>query len=134
MLERVYERVSMARYLSKVVIATDDERIFAEARRFRAHVTMTRSDHLSGTDRVAEVASAHPESGLIVNVQGEYIRAQVLFEESLKILRGLGNKDDIARALFRSAWPPRSLLAWRCASQSLPALWARSTATKPSSA
>ena len=71
MLEHVYERVSMARYLSKVVIATDDERIFAEARRFRAHVTLTRSDHLSGTDRVAEVASAHPESSLIVNVQGD---------------------------------------------------------------
>jgi 3-deoxy-manno-octulosonate cytidylyltransferase (CMP-KDO synthetase) len=32
---------------------------------------MTRSDHLSGTDRVAEVASAHPEAALIVNVQGD---------------------------------------------------------------
>jgi 3-deoxy-manno-octulosonate cytidylyltransferase (CMP-KDO synthetase) len=71
MLEHVYERVSMARYLSNVVIATDDERIFAEARRFRAQVRMTRADHLSGTDRVAEVASAHPEAGLIVNVQGD---------------------------------------------------------------
>ena len=71
MLEHVYERVSMARYLSSVVIATDDERIFAEARRFGAQVTMTRSDHLSGTDRVAEVASAHPEAALIVNVQGD---------------------------------------------------------------
>jgi 3-deoxy-manno-octulosonate cytidylyltransferase (CMP-KDO synthetase) len=71
MLEHVYERVSMARYLSSVVIATDDERIYDEARRFHARVTMTRSDHLSGTDRVAEVASAHPEAGLIVNVQGD---------------------------------------------------------------
>src|SRR5207253_3760725 len=57
MLEHVYERVSMARYLSSVVIATDDERIFDEARRFGAQARMTRSDHLSGTDRVAEVAS-----------------------------------------------------------------------------
>ena len=32
---------------------------------------MTRPDHLSGTDRVAEVASAHPEAALIVNVQGD---------------------------------------------------------------
>jgi 3-deoxy-manno-octulosonate cytidylyltransferase (CMP-KDO synthetase) len=61
----------MARYLSSVVIATDDERIFAEARRFGAQVRMTRSDHLSGTDRVAEVASAHPQAALIVNVQGD---------------------------------------------------------------
>ena len=71
MLEHVYERVSMARYLSSVVIATDDERIFDEARRFGAQARMTRSDHLSGTDRVAEVASAHPQPSLIVNVQGD---------------------------------------------------------------
>ena len=71
MLEHVYERVSMARYLSAVIIATDDERIQAEARRFKARVTMTRSDHLSGTDRVAEAASSHPEAALIVNVQGD---------------------------------------------------------------
>lgn len=62
MLEHVYERVCMARYLSSVVIATDDERIFAEARRIGAQVRMTRADHLSGTDRVAEVASARPEA------------------------------------------------------------------------
>jgi 3-deoxy-manno-octulosonate cytidylyltransferase (CMP-KDO synthetase) len=71
MLEHVHERVSMARYLSSVIIATDDERIYSEARRFRAQVVMTRSDHLSGTDRVAEVASARPEAALIVNVQGD---------------------------------------------------------------
>ena len=55
MLEHVYERVSMARYLSSVVIATDDERIRDEARRFGARVQMTRPDHLSGTDRVVVV-------------------------------------------------------------------------------
>ena len=71
MLEHVYERVSMARYLSSVVIATDDDRIAAEARRFKAQVRMTRADHLSGTDRVAEVASAYPQAALIVNVQGD---------------------------------------------------------------
>jgi 3-deoxy-manno-octulosonate cytidylyltransferase (CMP-KDO synthetase) len=71
MLEHVYERVSMARYLSNVVIATDDERIFAEARSFGAQVRMTRADHFSGTDRVAEVASAFPDARLIVNVQGD---------------------------------------------------------------
>jgi 3-deoxy-manno-octulosonate cytidylyltransferase (CMP-KDO synthetase) len=71
MLEHVWERVSMARYLTSVVIATDDERFAAEARRFKAQVRMTRSDHLSGTDRVAEVASAYPDAKLIVNVQGD---------------------------------------------------------------
>ncbi len=71
MLEHVYERVAMSRYLTQVIIATDDERIEAEARRFGARVQMTRDDHESGTDRAAEVASAHPEAELIVNVQGD---------------------------------------------------------------
>jgi 3-deoxy-manno-octulosonate cytidylyltransferase (CMP-KDO synthetase) len=71
MLEHVYERVSMARYLSTVIIATDDERIRDEARRFGARVLMTRDDHVSGTDRVAEVASAFEDMKLVVNVQGD---------------------------------------------------------------
>jgi len=70
MLQHVYERVSMARYLTNVIIATDDERIHEEARRFGGVVRMTRSDHLSGTDRVAEVASAETAEW-IVNIQGD---------------------------------------------------------------
>src|ERR1700679_2825606 len=61
MLELVWERVSLARYLGLIVIATDDDRIARVARGFGAHVRMTRSDHVSGTDRVAEVASAHED-------------------------------------------------------------------------
>src|SRR5947209_6499181 len=71
MLEHVYERVSMARYLLNVIIATDDRRIYDAARSFGAQVRMTRPDHLSGTDRVAEVASAYEDAELIVNVQGD---------------------------------------------------------------
>jgi len=71
MLQHVYERVSLARYLTSVIIATDDQRIYDEARRFGALVRMTRADHLSGTDRVAEVASADETAELIVNVQGD---------------------------------------------------------------
>ena len=71
MLQHVYERVSMARYLQNVIIATDDDRIYNEARRFGARVQMTRADHLSGTDRVAEVASAFEDVELVVNIQGD---------------------------------------------------------------
>ena len=71
MLEHVYERVSMARYLSTAIIATDDQRIYDEARRFGARVQMTRDDHVSGTDRVAEVASAFEDVELVVNMQGD---------------------------------------------------------------
>ncbi len=70
MLEHVFERASRARYLTHVLIATDDERIAEEARRFGAPVRMTRPDHASGTDRVAEVASADPAE-IIVNIQGD---------------------------------------------------------------
>jgi 3-deoxy-manno-octulosonate cytidylyltransferase (CMP-KDO synthetase) len=70
MLQHVYERASQARYLSKVVVATDDERIHKAARAFGAHVQMTRADHLSGTDRVAEAASSD-QASVIVNIQGD---------------------------------------------------------------
>ncbi len=70
MLQHVYERASRARYLTKVVIATDDSRIYDAAKGFGAAVRMTREDHLSGTDRAAEVASAE-NSELIVNIQGD---------------------------------------------------------------
>ena len=70
MLQHVWERVNMARYLTDAVIATDDQRIYAAARSFGAAVRMTRSDHVSGTDRVAEVASTG-DAELIVNIQGD---------------------------------------------------------------
>jgi 3-deoxy-manno-octulosonate cytidylyltransferase (CMP-KDO synthetase) len=70
MLQHVWERASQARYLTSVTIATDDERIRAEAEKFHARVVMTREDHPSGTDRVAEVASAS-NADVIVNIQGD---------------------------------------------------------------
>ncbi len=70
MLQHVYERASQARYLSSTIIATDDPRIFDAARAFGARVRMTRADHSSGTDRVAEIASAE-NAEVVVNIQGD---------------------------------------------------------------
>ncbi len=70
MLQHVWERASQARYLTSLVIATDDERIRAAAEGFSARVVMTRADHLSGTDRVAEAASAS-NAQIVVNIQGD---------------------------------------------------------------
>ena len=70
MLQHVYERASRARRLTSVVIATDDARIYEVARDFGARVRMTRPDHLSGTDRVAEIAEAE-DAEIVVNVQGD---------------------------------------------------------------
>lgn len=70
MIQHVWERATLSRYLTQVVVATDDERIATASRAFGAPVRMTRSDHASGTDRVAEVA-ASSEAGVVVNIQGD---------------------------------------------------------------
>jgi 3-deoxy-manno-octulosonate cytidylyltransferase (CMP-KDO synthetase) len=70
MLQHVFERASQARYLTGVMIATDDARVSEVARKFGARVRMTRSDHISGTDRVAEAASAE-NCDIVVNIQGD---------------------------------------------------------------
>ena len=70
MLQHVWERASQARYLSDIVIATDDQRVRAAAEEFRARVITTRSDHASGTDRVAEATSAS-NAAVIVNIQAD---------------------------------------------------------------
>jgi len=70
MLQHVYERASMAHHLSRVIIATDDRRVWEVARSFGAEVRMTRPDHASGTDRVAEAAAAE-DAPIVVNIQGD---------------------------------------------------------------
>ena len=70
MLQHVYERASQARYLTSTIIATDDERVYEVSKNFGARVVMTRADHLSGTDRAAEAASADTAE-IIVNIQGD---------------------------------------------------------------
>lgn len=69
-IQHVFERVSESRSLTRVVIATDDERIAAAAQAFGAPVEMTSPAHSSGTDRVAEVAS-RDDAEIIVNIQGD---------------------------------------------------------------
>jgi 3-deoxy-manno-octulosonate cytidylyltransferase (CMP-KDO synthetase) len=70
MLQHVWEKASQSRYLTSLVIATDDERIRDAAQQFHARAIMTRSDHVSGTDRVAEAASAS-NARIVVNIQGD---------------------------------------------------------------
>lgn len=70
LIQHVYERASKARCAADVIVATDDDRIFAAVRDFGGRPVMTRADHASGTDRVAEVA-AHLNADVIINVQGD---------------------------------------------------------------
>lgn len=70
MIQHVYERATLSRYISRTLVATDDERIATVVRRFGGEVRMTRADHPSGTDRLAEVACTETAE-LYVNIQGD---------------------------------------------------------------
>lgn len=71
MIQRVYEQCAKTTALSKVVIATDDERIYKHVENFSA-VVMTRSEHPSGTDRCREALEQQQESfDYVINIQGD---------------------------------------------------------------
>lgn len=70
MIQHVCQRVAKAGMVDRVIVATDDARIVAVVEGFGGEVVLTRADHPTGTDRLAEVA-ATIDSELIVNVQGD---------------------------------------------------------------
>jgi len=70
MIQHVCQRVANAKMVDRVVVATDDARIATVVDSFSGEVVMTRADHPTGTDRLAEVAE-QIASELIVNVQGD---------------------------------------------------------------
>jgi 3-deoxy-manno-octulosonate cytidylyltransferase (CMP-KDO synthetase) len=105
---RVLERVRSLRVGSAVVVATDAPEVAAAVRAAGGDVAMTRADHPSGTDRVAEVASmdAYRTHDVIVNVQGdepfitaETVRAAVQPVESGSFPLGTAAYHDVASIL-----------------------------------
>ena len=70
MIQRVWQGARGAKSLERIIVATDDERIADACRSFGAEVALTRADHASGTDRIAEVA-ARLDCDAVVNVQGD---------------------------------------------------------------
>ena len=70
LVQRVWEGARSARRLSRVIVATEDERIAVACRGFGAEVALTSPDHMTGTDRIAEVAASLDEA-IIVNIQGD---------------------------------------------------------------
>lgn len=71
MIQRVYERAKKVGRFSDVIIATDDDRIKRHAQSFDANVMMTSPNHMSGTDRCAEVAKHIPDTDVVINIQGD---------------------------------------------------------------
>jgi len=80
MIQCVYELAIRAEMVDQVVVATDDERIYAAVTNFGGQAIMTAADNRSGTDRVAEAAEKLrlPDNDVVVNIQGD----QPLFHPS----------------------------------------------------
>jgi 3-deoxy-manno-octulosonate cytidylyltransferase (CMP-KDO synthetase) len=91
MVVQVYTQAIKSKLAKKVIIATDDKRIFNCAKDFHCDVQLTSNKHKSGTDRVAEVAMKLKEK-IVVNVQGDepFIKPEVI-DNAIKCLQS--NKD-----------------------------------------
>ncbi|MFQ5849445.1 MAG: 3-deoxy-manno-octulosonate cytidylyltransferase [Candidatus Binatia bacterium] len=87
MVQHVYESVSKSQGLDRVLVATDDRRILETVRGFGGEAVLTSRDHVSGTDRLAEVARKI-KAGWVVNVQGDlpFVRPQTI-ARTLRVLR-----------------------------------------------
>lgn len=71
MIQRVWEQACKIPDTEIVIVATDDRRIFEYMQHAGARVMMTSKDHVSGSDRVAEVAQCYEDYRIILNVQGD---------------------------------------------------------------
>jgi 3-deoxy-manno-octulosonate cytidylyltransferase (CMP-KDO synthetase) len=107
LIQHVYERACQSR-ADRVVVATDDPRIRAAVEGFGGEVAMTRRDHPSGTDRVAEVAN-NIDADVIVNLQGD---EPMVEPAAIDLLFGLLEKEPNAD-LATLATPLRSIEQWR---------------------
>lgn len=88
MIQHVYERTRLVQGLARVLVATDDERIARTVQSFGGEVVMTRADHPTGTDRLAEVAQGL-NAEIIVNVQGDLpLFPPAMVEDAVSALTG----------------------------------------------
>jgi len=71
MIRYVYEAVKESKYINKILIATEDERVREVVESFGGECLITSEEHKSGTDRVAEVANLFPEFSIVINIQGD---------------------------------------------------------------
>ncbi|MFM7319974.1 MAG: 3-deoxy-manno-octulosonate cytidylyltransferase [Armatimonadota bacterium] len=77
MVEWVHRRASAARNIDRVIVATPDPTIAEVVRAFGGEVALTRPDHQTGTDRIAEAAAGLPDDvSVVVNVQGDEPRVE----------------------------------------------------------
>jgi 3-deoxy-manno-octulosonate cytidylyltransferase (CMP-KDO synthetase) len=90
MVQWVYEAAINSNVFTKVVVATDSQLVVDRVIDFGGEVELTSSDHSTGTDRVAEVATRYPEFSVVVNVQGDqpFVTSKMLQELVTPYLEG----------------------------------------------
>ncbi len=71
MIQRVYEGALKSQKIDKLIVATDDERIFSEVKRFGGEVLMTSEMHPNGTQRCHEVLATYSDYDVVINIQGD---------------------------------------------------------------
>ena len=101
LVQHVWERCQQCNLLDNVVVATDDTRISEACQSFDAEVAMTSSEHLTGTDRIAEAASSRPEATHIINIQGD----EPLIDPALIDQLGQSLLDDAGVSMATAANP-----------------------------
>ncbi len=101
LIEHVIEAARRAHSLQQIIVATDDERIAAAATAAGAVALMTRADHPTGTDRVAEVALRFDGARVIVNLQGD--EPEVSGEAIDRVVALLENDPDAPMATLATA-------------------------------
>ena len=108
LVQHVYEQALKVRGVDHVVIATDDSRIMAAVAAFGGNAVMTRKDHPSGTDRIAEV-SAGLRADVVINLQGDEPLLNPAYLELLTQLL----RDDPAAEMATLAVPVRDEETYR---------------------
>ncbi|MFQ3593694.1 MAG: 3-deoxy-manno-octulosonate cytidylyltransferase [Gemmataceae bacterium] len=108
LIQHVYERACQATRAQQVLVATDDVRILEAVEAFGGRGVLTRADHVSGTDRIAE-AARHLDAELIVNLQGD---EPLIDPASLDHVIGL-LQDDPQAVMATLATPLREAEAYR---------------------
>lgn len=95
----VWEKAVMANLAERVIIATDNEKIYETALMFGAEAEMTLDTHTSGSDRIAEVVERHPEISYVVNLQGD---EPLITPDSIDdVIRGVKNDGADISTLIR---------------------------------
>lgn len=108
LIQHVYECAAAARRIQHCLVATDDERIAAAVHSYGGQAVMTRPDHTSGTDRIAEVVQSRPgrPDDIILNIQGDEPEIEPAYLD--RLVERLETDRDSSAATLACPFPPDS--------------------------